>query len=146
MLHLADNTISLETNPHRRIFGTLPKNMDEEDMVDPVVSTLDILKAQWAHKAAEAWAQAEERSQLSESETKPETQSMAQSQSPLAPHTMSPILNTVWPSESTLPLASSSAAGPQHQASSRPSDSPQGHPSQASQQLRAHHHDQTQSS
>ena len=135
MLHLADNTISLETNPHRRIFGTLPKNMDEEDMVDPVVSTLDILKAQWAHKAAEAWAQAEECSQLSESETKPETQSMAQSQSPLAPHTMS-----------TLPLASSSAAGPQHQASSRPSDSPQGHPSQASQQLRAHHHDQTQSS
>ena len=36
---------------HRQIFGILPRNVDEEDLVDPQVSSLDVLKAQRARKA-----------------------------------------------------------------------------------------------
>jgi hypothetical protein len=36
---------------HRQIFGTLPRNVDEEDLVDPQVSSLNVLKAQRARKA-----------------------------------------------------------------------------------------------
>ena len=47
---------------HRQIFASLPKNMDEEDMVEPHVSTLDILKAQRAQKAAARQLEEQEQS------------------------------------------------------------------------------------
>jgi hypothetical protein len=37
---------------YRQIFGSLPTNVDEEDVVQLVISTFDILKAQRARKAA----------------------------------------------------------------------------------------------
>jgi hypothetical protein len=37
---------------HRHIFGSLPTNVDEEDVLQPVISTLSILKEQRARKAA----------------------------------------------------------------------------------------------
>jgi hypothetical protein len=55
------------TNSHRQIFGSIPKNMDEEDLVEPVVSTLNLLKAQRARKAAVKKAE-------EDSDTEPETQ------------------------------------------------------------------------
>jgi hypothetical protein len=38
----------------RKIFGTLPCNVEEEDLVDPQVSSLNLLKEQRARKAANA--------------------------------------------------------------------------------------------
>ena len=52
---------------HRQIFGSVPKNINEEDILHPTVSTLDLLKAQRARKAAAKKA-------LEESETESETQ------------------------------------------------------------------------
>ena len=46
---------SLDANmnySHRQIFGTLPHNLDEEDLVNPQVSSLNLLKAQRARKTA----------------------------------------------------------------------------------------------
>lgn len=39
---------------HRQVFGTLPRNVDEEDLVDPQASSINLLKAQRARKAANA--------------------------------------------------------------------------------------------
>jgi hypothetical protein len=64
---------SISNNSHRQIFGSLRRNIDEEDMVDPVVSTLDILKAQRARKAA-ARQQAAAESSVTESKSEPEAQ------------------------------------------------------------------------
>jgi hypothetical protein len=57
---------------HRQIFGSLPKNTNEEDIVEPTVSTIDILKAQRARKAAVKNAEEES---VTESESEPETKS-----------------------------------------------------------------------
>ena len=49
------NHDSLDANmnySHRQIFGTLPHNLDEEDLVNPQVSSLNLLKAQRARKTA----------------------------------------------------------------------------------------------
>ena len=115
--HFLVHTISTNSQAN---FGTPPKNMDEEDMVELNVSTLNILKAQHACKAA-ARHQAEEQSET-KSETEPET-----------PPQTSPTLNA-W--HSTPPLTSTSTAGHQlHWAPS--SEPPRGHPSQAYQQPHA---------
>jgi hypothetical protein len=55
------------TNSYRQIFGSIPKNVNEEDMVEPVVSTLKLLMAQRARKAAAKKAE-------EDSDTEPETQ------------------------------------------------------------------------
>jgi hypothetical protein len=139
--------------------------MDEEDMVDPVVSTLDILKAQRARKAA-ARQQAEKaaESSVTESESEPEAQQPERAVSPsfsdlpngshppglrrheditmnndagTAQYNLVPIrpTNTRPP---TPPLASTSAAIPGHLRPAPSSDPPQGHASKASQQPHAH--------
>jgi hypothetical protein len=115
--------VHISTNSYRQIFGTLPKNMDEEDMLEPNVSTLDILMAQRARKAA-AKRQAEEESET-ESESENEIRNPA--------HT-----SNAQPSGSgsTPTLTSTSPAGGLHQAPSSELESPQGRPSHAFQQAR----------
>ena len=70
------------TNSHRQIFGSLPRNMDEEDMVEPNVSALDILKAQHACKAAARHQAEEDKSSETESKSS-ETESESESEKPL---------------------------------------------------------------
>ena len=54
---------------YRQIFGSIPKNIEEEDMVQPNVSTLALLKEQRARKAAAKKAAEDSET---ESETQPE--------------------------------------------------------------------------
>jgi hypothetical protein len=41
---------TLKKYSHRQVFGSLPRNVDDEDLVNSQISSLNILKAQRAHK------------------------------------------------------------------------------------------------
>ena len=93
------------SNFNRQIFGSIPKNMDEEDMVEPNVSTLDLLKAQRARKAAAKKAKEESET---ESETEPENPPPASENLPSAsenhdPPPMSNQLSWDFGDEATVP-------------------------------------------
>lgn len=152
------------SNFNRQIFGSIPKNMDEEDMVEPNVSTLDLLKAQRARKAAAKKAKEESET---ESETEPENPPPTSENLPSAsenrdpppvsnqlswdfgdeatvplPAQHNPPIRSEITRPSTPPVASTSAANHPHQA---PSSEPlRRHASPASKKPHAHQTQSTQ--
>ena len=111
----------------RQIFGSLPRNVDDEDLVDPQVSSLNLLKAQRARKAANATQRANQKDHASGKRTAdstqrshtPERSGLSQSPSPQRPHT---------PDSERLSFPQSPLASPRFEnsepsASARPSSS-----------------------
>jgi hypothetical protein len=102
-------------NYHRQIFGTLPKSGDQDD-TEEAVSTLDILKAQRARKAAAR--KAKEEDSVTESDSEDEDVTVAP-----ASRTSNPMLWN-FSDEGAIPPGQRTAQAAIHFENTRPSTPP----------------------
>ena len=126
---------------HRQIFGSLPTNVDDEDVINPVVSSLNILKEQRACKATVRHQSTEASSHISNSRSpEPKGAHVAASTSKIPPPSSPSADQRSWDfsnepipsrnpqtSTSQRPHTSTSADNDTH---TEPPSEPQGHLSQ----------------